>query len=168
MLPSAPPLTGQRVGFPPGNNFVYPIGNGSSTRSGARCRFFAHTLFSLSPHLPGGRVEIMYWEIRQARCHIMVVALLVAVLGGTLSCRAAEQEQEQESGGETVVAIIHLRHRPAAGVLPAVRAALSPAGRASVDRVGNGIVVNDTAGRVERIRTLVRGLDVRVPQVTVL
>ena len=110
----------------------------------------------------------MYWEIRQARCHIMVVAFLVAVLGGSLSCRAAEQEQEPESGGETVVAIIHLRHRPAAGVLPAVRAALSPAGRASVDRVGNGIVVNDTADRVERIRTLVRGLDVRVPQVTVL
>ncbi len=106
---------------------------------------------------------------RQYLYHFMVLfwllVLVFSVFSGTVSARAAKEGQNRDD--RTVIELIRLRHRPAGEVLAAVQAALSPAGRASVDRVGNGIIAVDTPERMEQLRSLVHRLDVRVPQVTV-
>ncbi|MFP7754413.1 secretin N-terminal domain-containing protein [Thermodesulfobacteriota bacterium B35] len=95
----------------------------------------------------------------------MVVFLLAA--GALAMVTAGAAGEENEGCGETAIEIIHVRHRAAAELLAPVRAALSPNGRASLDRVGNAIVVVDAPARIPRLRSLVHALDVPVPLVTV-
>ncbi|MBU0946181.1 MAG: hypothetical protein KJ804_17025 [Proteobacteria bacterium] len=63
--------------------------------------------------------------------------------------------------------IFTIRNRPANEILPVVRAALSPEGRAVADNIGNMIIVNDSAEAIDTIRVLLLSSDQKMIQVTV-
>lgn len=60
-----------------------------------------------------------------------------------------------------------LRNRRAVEVLPMVNALLSPQGRATADKIGNMIIVNDRPEVIKEVRKLLRSSDHRMPQVRV-
>lgn len=60
-----------------------------------------------------------------------------------------------------------ISNRPADEILPVVRMALSPQGRAVADSVGNMIIVNDTPETIEAVRSILLSSDQPMPQVTV-
>ncbi len=65
------------------------------------------------------------------------------------------------------MAMVQMHHRPAHEIIDVVRSALSPGGRASVDKLTNGVIVFDRAEKLVEIKELIRGLDQAVPQVKV-
>ena len=63
--------------------------------------------------------------------------------------------------------IFQIKNRPAEEILPMVRTALSPQGRAVADNVGNMIIVNDTPETIDTVRSLLLSSDQPMARITV-
>jgi len=63
--------------------------------------------------------------------------------------------------------IIQVNYRDASDVLPGVKSMLSPSGEAVVDEQTNSLVVTDSIGSIQKIRTLLTELDVQGKMVRV-
>lgn len=97
-----------------------------------------------------GKKDVTFFMSLQPTIFLSLLLLLISCC----SCFAATE-------------IFQIRNRPADEILPVIRAALSPQGRAVADSVGNMIIVNDTPEVIETVRSLLLSSDQRMPQVTV-
>ena len=74
---------------------------------------------------------------------------------------------EETTHPANTLEIIKVRNRPAKELLPQIETILSPSGRASVDTISNAIIVSDTSDQRQTDSTLIKDLDIPVPQVTI-
>lgn len=107
--------------------------------------------------------------VRIGRFPVYLTVLLVWLSAGLLYGAGSGDPQDNTGPGQTIVMeVIAVHHRPAAELLPAIQAALSPRGRTSVDKLSNSLLVFDTKEHLAAIRTLLKTLDRTTPQVTIL
>ena len=90
-----------------------------------------------------------------ACCRFILAVLVVVSLLGETAPVGAE------------VAIIAIDHARVGDILPAARMLLSPDGKLSVDRRTHSLVVVDSPAAIAGIESLVKKLDIPVPQITV-